>query len=156
MLEGHLDPVQVEIVPMHTEVYKAQKGAGSVVHTHAHHATAFALAHQELPVAYEAMIRAGFREAVPVAPWAPRGSGASVSNIVDLVRSHPGVPAVLLANHGLLAFAEDAFKTARVIAAMEEGAQLTIEARLLGGERPLPEGAFDREWEHMRSHGSGS
>ncbi len=37
--------------------------------------------------------------------WAPRGSPALVEGIRDVLRAHPGTSALLLANHGLLAFA---------------------------------------------------
>lgn len=155
VLEGHLDAVSREIVAMHTGVYRTREGAGSVIHTHSPHVTVFAVANQPLPVAYEAMLRFGLNDAVPVAPWAPRGSRESVSNITDQMREHPAVPAVLLGNHGLLAFREGPVATARLIVAMEEGAELVLRARTaLGGERPFPPGALEQERAHMAAHGT--
>jgi L-ribulose-5-phosphate 4-epimerase len=41
-----------------------------------------------------------------------------------------------------------------VIISMEEAAELTLEARMLGGEKPLPADALERERKHMQQHGS--
>jgi L-fuculose-phosphate aldolase len=86
--------------------------------------------------------------------WAPRGSPESVGNIVRQIELHPSVPAVLLANHGLLAFSRDPLATAQLIIIMEEAAELTLRARGLGGAKNFPPGALEREREHMRSFGS--
>lgn len=154
LVEGRLDPVNAEIVGMHTGIYRTRDTVGSVIHTHSPAVTSFAVANKPLPNAYEAMLRFGFAGEVPVAPWAPRGSKESVSNIVDQMRSHPNSPAVLLGNHGLLAFNDDPVATARLIVVMEEGAEAVIGARLLGGEKPFPHGAFEWERAHMAAHGS--
>jgi L-ribulose-5-phosphate 4-epimerase len=44
----------------------------------------------------------GLADGVPLAGYGPRGSDRAVSNIRSAVL--PGVPAVLLANHGVLVF----------------------------------------------------
>ena len=44
--------------------------------------------------------------------------------------------------------------TAFLIISMEEAAGMTLEARKLGGEQGFPEGALEKEREHMRSFGS--
>ena len=155
VVEGRLDPVAAEIVGMHAGVYRTRDTIGSVIHTHSPAVTSFAVANKPLPNAYEAMLRFGFAGEVPVAPWAPRGSKESVANIVDQMRGHPESPAVLLGNHGLLAFNDDPVNTARLIVVMEEGAEAVIGARTLGGETPFPHGAFEWERAHMAAHGSG-
>jgi L-fuculose-phosphate aldolase len=155
VLDGdQLPPGTREIVRMHSGVYRERAHVGSVIHTHSPHATAFALANQPLPCAYEALLRWGVTGAIPVAGWAPRGSAESVSNIVDQMRANPDVPAVLLGNHGLLAFAADPVATARLVIIMEEAAQMTIAARRIGGEQPFPDGALEQERAHMAAHGT--
>jgi L-fuculose-phosphate aldolase len=149
LLEGELEPVNAEIVRMHTGVYAVREDAGAVIHTHSPYATSFALAHQPLPCVYEALLRHGVADDIPVAGWAPRGSEASVANIVEQLRQHPRVPAVLLANHGLLAGGRDPQHAAQFVVAMEETAVLALNARMLGGAQPFPEGALEREREHM-------
>ena len=154
LLEGELEPASREIVRMHTGVYQTREDAGAVIHTHSPHATAFALAHEPLPCVYEAMLRHGVADAIPVAAWAPRGSEASVRNIVEQLEQHRDVPAVLLANHGLLAAGSDPLRAAQFVVAMEESAIMTLHARTLGGAKPFPSGALEREREHMRQFGS--
>jgi L-fuculose-phosphate aldolase len=154
VIKGNLEPVTREIVGMHSCVYLARKDVNAVIHTHSPHVTSFALANKPLPCAYEALLRFGVTEDIPVADWAPRGSQESVTNIVKQIEMHPTVPAMLLGNHGLLAFGHDALYVAMVIISMEEAAELTLEARMLGGEKPLPADALERERKHMQQHGS--
>ena len=151
---GGLPPGTREIVGMHACVYRERPNVGAVIHTHSPHATGFALANEPLPCAYEALLRFGVVGAIPVAGWAPRGSPESVANIVGCLREAPDTPAVLLGNHGLLAFAADPVATARLVVIMEEAAQMTIAARRLGGEKPFPPGALEAERAHMARHGS--
>ena len=154
ILVGRIAPTSAEIVAMHTSVYRERETVGAVIHTHSPYVTAFALAHEPLPCAYEALLRFGVADPIPVAAWAPRGSEESVGNIVGCLREHPTAPAVLLANHGILAFAQTPLDTARLIIAMEEAAQMTLAARPLGGARPFPPGALERERERMARFGS--
>jgi L-ribulose-5-phosphate 4-epimerase len=149
-LEGEIEPVAHEIVGMHTCVYRARDEVGAVIHTHSPRATSFALAHQPLPVAYEALLRFGVTADIPVAKWAPRGSPEAVAAIVAQLRAHPTVPALLLGNHGLLAFARDPLAAAQLIIVLEEAAQLLLDADTLGGAKPFPAGALERERDHMR------
>ncbi|RIV23218.1 class II aldolase/adducin family protein [Alicyclobacillaceae bacterium I2511] len=151
VLEGEIAPAQAEIVEMHAAVYRARAQVGSVIHTHAPHATAFAVAHQSIPVVYEPLMRFGITAPVPVVPWAPRGSAASVAGIIAAVQANPGISAVLLANHGVLAFAANPTQTAQLLATLDEAAELILAARQLGGEQPLPEAAFEQIREAMRA-----
>lgn len=154
VIEGKLDPASREIVGMHSCVYRNRQNAGAVIHTHSPRATSFALAHQPLPCVYEAFLRFGITDDVPVAAWSPRGSQDAVNFIVEQLQKHPTVPAVLLANHGVLAFGGDALATAQLIIIMEEAARLTLDARTLGGEQPFPADALERERRHMQQFGS--
>ena len=92
VVEGSLAPVAREIIGMHSGVYRL-RGVGAVIHTHSPHVTSFALAHKPLPCAYEALLRFGVTEDIPVAAWAPRGSKESVSNIIEQLQLHPAAPA---------------------------------------------------------------
>jgi len=142
VLEGEVMPAQAEIIQMHAAVYRARASVGGIIHTHAPHATVFAIAHEPIPVVYEPLMRFGITEPTPVIAWAPRGSDASVQGIVDAVKSNPGVSAVLLANHGVLAFGKSPADTAQLLATLDEAAELILQARLIGGEKPLPDQAF--------------
>lgn len=156
VITGSLPAVTREIVGMHACVYRQRADISSVIHTHSPHVTAFALANQPLPCAYEALLRFGLTQDVPVAVWAPRGSPESVSNIVEQLEKHPATLAVLLGNHGLLAFGRDPLAVAYLIVAMEEAAEMTLDAHALGGTQPFPTGALEQERAHMARFGSKS
>jgi len=154
VIEGAIDPTTREIVGMHACVYRTRMEVNAVIHTHSPRVTSFALAHKPLPCVYEAFLRFGITEDIPVADWAPRGSREAVDYIVEQLQRHPTVPAVLLANHGLLAFSSDPLATAQLIIIMEEAAQLTLDARTIGGEKSFPADALERERGHMQRFGS--
>jgi L-ribulose-5-phosphate 4-epimerase len=159
-LRGHLangelmDPTMQEVITMHTRVYNARASVGAVIHTHAPHVTVFAVAHQSIPLVYEPLLRFGVTEAIPVVPWAPRGSDKSVNAIVDVVKDHPGLPAVLMANHGVLVFHQDPISTARLLATLDEAAELVIQANALGHAQILPQAAIAEVRERMAAFGS--
>ncbi len=144
VLEGELSPENAEIVAMHAVVYRSRPDAGGIIHTHSPAATGFALANKELPCRAEPLLRFGQAEAIPVVPWGPRGSEISVRAIASVLEQHPTTSAVLLANHGLLAFSTDPMTTARLVVAIEEAAEAEIAATALGGAVDFPPGALEQ------------
>lgn len=149
VIDGRLAPENAEIVAMHSVVYKAKPEVGAVIHTHSPAVTAFALAHRPLPCRAEPLLRFGQAEEVPVVPWGPRGSDVSVRGIAAAIEEHPTTAAVLLANHGLLAFGADPVGTARLIVAIEESAEGEISAAAVGGAVDFPRGALAAVRESM-------
>lgn len=78
LVEGEtMDPTMREVIQMHSRVYQVRSSVGAVIHTHAPHIAVFAVAHQSVPLVYEPLLRFGVTEAIPVVPWAPRGSDKS-------------------------------------------------------------------------------
>lgn len=142
VLEGVLAPENAEIVAMHAVVYGALPEVGAIIHTHSPALTAFALAHKELPCRVEPLLRFGQAEPVPVVPWGPRGSDVSVRGIAQVLSERPTTHAVLLANHGVLAFDANPIATARLIIAMEEAAETELSAASLGGAVDFPADAL--------------
>lgn len=153
--DGRVEPANLEIVAMHRVVYEALPEVRAVVHTHSPFATAFALAHRPLPSRYESTIRYGLVDDVPVAPWGPRGSRRSIEQIRATIAEHGPVIALLLANHGLLAFGRTIDEAARLAIALEEAAAATYRAEALGGARPLPADALDAVEDQMAAFGMG-
>jgi L-ribulose-5-phosphate 4-epimerase len=143
ILEGELGPENAEIVAMHSVIYKARSDVGGIIHTHSPSATAFALAHRPLSCRAEPLLRFGQAEEVPVVAWGPRGSDVSVRGIAATLTEHPTTSAVLLANHGLLAFAADPLATARLVVAIEESAEAELAAEAIGEAVDFPAGALD-------------
>ncbi|PSR28246.1 MAG: class II aldolase family protein [Sulfobacillus thermosulfidooxidans] len=154
VLEGDMEPTMQEIIDMHVGIYNVRPSVGSVIHTHAPHVTAFSVAQKAIPLVYEPLLRFGVSEPVPVVPWAPRGSKASVDAIVDIAKNHPGLPAVLMANHGVLVFADNPMATASLLGTLDEAAELYILAESLGGAKVLPELAIEQVRERMMAFGS--
>jgi L-ribulose-5-phosphate 4-epimerase len=137
VISGEVAPTEQEIISMHTEFYHQRPEIGCVIHTHSPHATAFAVAGEPLPCAAETMARWGIFDAVPVAGWAPRGSTEAISNIVAALQGSPGAEAVLLESHGVLVGGANPEEATRRAVALEETAQVTLLARLIGTPRVL-------------------
>ena len=152
--EGDLAPTSAEIAGMHAVVYRERSDVRAVIHTHSPAVSAYAMAHAPLPIHYEGLLRLGVAEDIPVAAWGPRGSRESVENIAGALREFPAAKAVLLANHGVLAFGPDAQTAAQLIIAMEEAAELMQLAQPLGGSRPFPPGALQQVRDRMRQFAS--
>lgn len=149
VLEGTLEPTNLEIVDMHSIVYKARKDVGAIIHTHSPHVLAFALANRPLPCRYEALLRFGQATDVPVANWGPRGSKESVEAIEKTLAENPQTSSLILANHGLLAFGATPLAVAGLISALEEGAEAELRALEIGGAVNLPDGALSKIRESM-------
>ena len=131
LLEGELPPIQGAVVAMHTAMYADHGDVGCVVHTHSPYATAYAVARRPIGCWVEALAMFGLQDGVPVAGYGPRGSAQAIANIRAAVI--PGVPAVLLANHGVLVFHRTPELAILVGGVVEEAAQAGINAGSLGG-----------------------
>ena len=123
-------------VTVHAALYRHSDAIGGIVHTHSPYVTSFAIANKPIEPTYEAMVRFDINEAVPVAAYGARGSERSVSNIIDVVNDTN--KAVLLANHGLLAFDDTLEKATHLVFVLEEAAQFSLMANVIGGAQALP------------------
>src|ERR1035438_4144621 len=137
LLEGELPAIQGGVVAMHTAMYADNPEVGCVLHTHSPHATAYAVAHRPIGCWVEALAMFGLASGVPVAGYGPRGSDQAVAGIRAAIT--PGVPAVLLANHGVLVFHRTPELAIMVGGIVEEAAQAGINASGLGGPVELSE-----------------
>jgi L-fuculose-phosphate aldolase len=134
--EGRLPPIQGAVVDMHASRYLDDEAVGAVVHTHAPFATAFATAYRPVGCWIEALAMFGLPSGVPLAGYAPRGSADAIAAIRSAVL--PGVPAVLLANHGVLVFHRTPDLAILVNGVVEEAAAAGYHAAALGGPVELP------------------
>ncbi len=137
LLEGDLPPIQGAVVAMHTAMYAGNPEVGCVLHTHSPYATAYAVARRPIGCWVEALAMFGLPGGVPVAGYGPRGSDEAIASIRAAVT--PGVPAVLLANHGVLIFHRTPDLAILVGSVVEEAAQAGINAGGLGGPAEIPE-----------------
>ena len=131
LLEGELPPIQGAVVAMHTAMYADHAEVGCVLHTHSPYATAYAVARQPIGCWVEALAMFGLPDGVPVAGYGPRGSAEAVAAIRSAVL--PGVPAVLLANHGVLVFHRTPELAITVGGVVEEAAMAGVNAAAIGG-----------------------
>ena len=134
--EGELPPIQGAVVAMHVAMYADNPEVGCVIHTHSPYATAYAVAQRPIGCWIEALAMFGLANGVPVAGYGPRGSDQAVANIRAAVV--PGVPAVLLANHGVLVFHRTPDLAILVGGVVEEAAQAGINIAALGGPVEIP------------------
>ncbi|MDJ0925575.1 MAG: class II aldolase/adducin family protein [Acidimicrobiia bacterium] len=136
LLEGDLPPIQGAVVAMHTTLYQQEPATGCVIHTHSPYATAFAVAHRDIDCWIEALAMFGMPDGVPVAGYGPRGSDEALANIRAVLR--PGLPAVLLANHGVLVFHRTPDLAIVIGGVVEEAARAAINASAIGGPVAIP------------------
>jgi len=136
LLEGELPPIQGAVVAMHTAMYADHSEVGCVLHTHSPYATAFAVAQRPIGCWVEALAMFGLPTGVPVARYGPRGSDQAVANIRAAMT--PGVPAVLLANHGVLVFHRTPELAIQIGGIVEEAAQAGLNSGGLGGPVEIP------------------
>lgn len=141
LLEGDLHPMAGAVVHMHTAVYQDLDDVGCVLHTHSPYATAFAVANRPVECWSEAMAIFGLGDGVPVAAYGPRGSEVAVAHIRAALA--PRRRALLLANHGVLAFHRTAAEALQVNMVLEETAQVAIYAGAAGGPVPIPPDMID-------------
>jgi L-ribulose-5-phosphate 4-epimerase len=135
--EGDLPPIQGAVVAMHTAMYLDRPDVGCVIHTHAPFTTAYAVAQRPIGCWIEALAMFGLPTGVPLAEYGPRGSDQAVANIRGAAL--PGVPALLLSNHGVLIFHRTPELAIMVGGIVEEAAQAGINAGSLGGPVEIPE-----------------
>jgi L-ribulose-5-phosphate 4-epimerase len=121
---------------MHTAMYADHPDVGCVLHTHSPYATAYAVARRPIGCWVEALAMFGLAAGVPVAGYGPRGSAEAIAGIRAAIT--PAVPAVLLANHGVLVFHRTPELAILVGGVVEEAAQAGLNAAALGGPVEIP------------------
>ncbi len=130
-LAGNLEPSSE--LKMHLEVYRVRPDVFAVLHAHPPAATAFAAAGQALdrPVLPEIIIALGD---VPLARYGTPSTNEVPKSIRPHIKDHD---AVLLENHGVLTLGTDLYKALFKMESIEHFAQISIYARMLGGEQEL-------------------
>lgn len=136
-------------IKMHMRVYKERPDVRSVVHAHPMYATAFAIAGIPLdkPIMPEAVIALG---AVPLTPYGTPSTMEIPDAISPYLQSYD---AVLLANHGALAFSDSLLNAYHKMESLEFYAQLLFLSRQLGGPKELSQEQVERLYEIRRAFG---
>lgn len=138
-------------VGLHLAVYRARPDVHAVVHAHPPTATGFAVAGAPLdqPMIAEAVVSLG--PGVPTVPYAPPGDAACRA-LEPFVPRHD---AVLMANHGVLAWGKDVEQAYLRLELVEHLARIALVAQQLGGVRPLPRESLGALLEARRKAGLG-
>lgn len=120
-------------IGMHLMIYAVRPDVNAIVHAHPVTATGFAAAGVALdkPLVSEVVLSLG---SVPLAPYATPGSQSLVNSLEPLVADHN---AILMANHGVVAYAEDLLTAYMNMETVEHFAKIALTTHLLGQERPL-------------------
>lgn len=139
VLEGTHKPSSE--LKMHLRAYQENPEIKSVCHAHPPICTCFAIAGIPLdtPVLAEAIITLG---SVPVAPYAELGSKEVPEAIAPYCHTHNGV---LLANHGAVTWAEDAYTAYYRLESMEYYANiLMLTEKVIGKQNTLSKEQIER------------
>ena len=121
-------------VLLHLEIYQARPDVNGVVHCHAPHATAFAVAGKPVPRA--AMPEAEFfLGEVPTAPYETPGTREFAETVLPYVQSSN---ACLLANHGIVCFADNLEMSCTLTEVLDAYCRIVLLAERLGTVHPLP------------------
>lgn len=120
-------------IGMHLMIYRVRPDINAIVHAHPVTATGFASAGIALdkPLVSEVVLALG---SVPLAAYATPGTQALSKSLEPLVPDHN---AILMANHGVVAYAEDLQAAYMNMETVEHFAKIALTTRLLGQERPL-------------------
>ena len=127
VLEGNRHPSSE--TKMHLAVYRGRPDVGAVVHAHPPVSTAFAVCRRGMETPYLSELVTGLG-AVPCTPSFAMLSTDQVPRSVEpYLADHC---AVLLANHGALAWGEDLWEAFDRMETVEHTAKILLNARLLG------------------------
>jgi L-fuculose-phosphate aldolase len=130
-LAGERDPSSE--MQMHLEVYRQRPDVKAVVHAHPPIATGFAVAGIPLDRAVLAEVVTTLGS-VPIAEYATPSTRELPEAVRKYVKAHDGM---LLANHGALTLGADLFSAYYKMETIEHFANISLVARMLGGERLL-------------------
>ena len=121
---------------MHLEVYRGRPDVNAVVHAHPPVSTAFAVCRRGLETPYLSELVAGLGQ-VPCTPCVAMRCTQEGPQSARPSRAAPD--ALLLANHGALAWGGDLWEAFDRLETVEHTAKIVLNAQLLGGGIPLTE-----------------
>lgn len=131
-LEGQRE--RTSEIEMHMTIYRIRPDVKAVVHAHPPVATGYATAGRALNLAVlpEAIISLG---CVPLADYGLPGTPALTDGMLPYI---PKYDAILMGNHGSVAYGEDLYQAFFRMDTVEHFARISLVAELLGGAKVLP------------------
>ncbi|MEJ7624259.1 MAG: class II aldolase/adducin family protein [Pyrinomonadaceae bacterium] len=125
---------------MHLLIYKMRPDIKAVCHAHPPHGTAFAVAGLAIdkPILSEVILTLG---CVPLTDYGTPSTSELTESMKPYVAHHN---ALLMANHGAVAYGEDLWQAFDRLETLEHTAKIAILAKALGGATDLPQDAIEK------------
>lgn len=125
---------------MHLLIYKMRPDIKAVCHAHPPHGTAFAVAGLAIdkPILSEVILTLG---CVPLTDYGTPSTNELTEAMKPFVAHHN---ALLMANHGAVAYGEDLWQAFDRLETLEHTARIAILAKALGGANDLPQDAIEK------------
>jgi L-fuculose-phosphate aldolase len=127
-------------IAMHLLIYKMRPDVRGVVHAHPPTATGFAAAGMALnqPLVCEVVIGLG---SIPLAKYGTPGTPELTNGLAPLI---PQYDAILMSNHGVVAYGVDLHCAYMKMETVEHFAQIALVTHLLGRQQPLQGEALEK------------
>lgn len=118
---------------LHLYIYSKRKDVNAVIHTHPIYITSYAAAGKKLPanILPEVYMQFG---SIPLAPYAAPSTDEVPASIEPFVIE---CNAVILSNHGLVAYGKTIEEAYYITQKLEQYAQICFNAKLLGGAKAI-------------------
>src|SRR5215203_957941 len=125
---------------MHLLIYRERPDVKAVCHAHPPHGTAFAVAGLAIdkPILSEVILTLG---CVPLTDYGTPSTDELTESMKPYVAHHN---ALLMANHGAVAYGEDLWQAFDRLETLEHTAKIAILAKTLGGAVDLPQDAIEK------------
>src|SRR5215211_6298015 len=125
---------------MHLLIYRERPDIKAVCHAHPPHGTAFAVAGLAIdkPILSEVILTLG---CVPLTDYGTPSTNELTEAMRPFVKHHN---ALLMANHGAVAYGEDLWQAFDRLETLEHTAKIAILAKILGGAVDLPKDAIEK------------
>src|SRR5690349_10546782 len=125
---------------MHLLIYRERSDIKAVCHAHPPHSTAFAVAGLAIdkPILSEVILTLG---CVPLTAYGTPSTDELTEAMKSFVAHHN---ALLMANHGAVAYGENLWQAWDRLETMEHTAKIAILAKALGGANDLPQDAIEK------------
>ncbi len=125
---------------MHLLIYNERPDIRAVCHAHPPHGTAFAVAGLAIdqPILSEVILTLG---CVPLTSYGTPSTDELTEAMRPFVKNHN---ALLMANHGAVAYGEDLWQAFDRLETLEHTAKIAILSRALGGANNLPADAIEK------------
>jgi L-fuculose-phosphate aldolase len=148
VIEGDRD--RTSEMHMHLTVYRMRPDVHSVVHAHPPVATGFAVAGRPLNLALLPEVITG----LGVVPLAQYGLPGTPELTRDMIQYIPNHDALLMGNHGVVAWGANICKAFWNLETVEHFAWITFIAEMLGGARALPRREVQKLFDSRNRYGA--